>query len=56
MCLDIRKTCECGNNSVQFHLRDNVMRPEVILRLWCPACGGQVDFDRTTMLHDNAWT
>lgn len=57
MCLDIRKTCECGNNSVQFHLRDNVMLPEVIARLWCPSCGRQDgDFDRTTMLHDNGWT
>lgn len=57
MCLDIRKTCECGKNSVQFHLRDNVMLPEVILRLWCPSCGMQdAEYDESTMLHDNGWT
>jgi hypothetical protein len=57
MCLDIRKTCECGNNSVRFHLRDNVMLPEVITRLWCPACERrEADFDRSAMLHDNGWT
>lgn len=57
MCLDIRKRCECGQNNVQFHLRDNVMLPEVIVRLWCPSCSREkADFDRTTMLDDNGWT
>jgi hypothetical protein len=57
MCLDIRKRCECGKNNVQFHLRDNVMIPEVITRLWCPTCTREdKDFDRATMINDNGWT
>ena len=57
MCLDIRKRCECGKHDVQFHLRDNVMLPEVVSRLWCPSCSRDAaDFDRTTMLNDNGWT
>jgi hypothetical protein len=57
MCLDIRKRCECGAHNVQFHLRDNVMLPEVIARLWCPTCAREeTDFDRSTMLDDNGWT
>ena len=57
MCIDIRKRCECGTHNVQFHLRDNVMLPEVIVRLWCPSCSREkADFDRTTMLDDNGWT
>ena len=57
MCLDIRKRCECGTHNVQFHLRDNIMLPEVIVRLWCPSCSREeANFDRTTMLDDNGWT
>ena len=55
MCMDVRKTCECGANSVQFHLRDNVMKPEVISRLFCPSCQGDVAFDHDTMFYDNGW-
>ena len=32
MCIDVRKTCECGTHTVQFHLRDNIMPPQVISR------------------------
>lgn len=53
MCLDIRKTCECGKHHVQFHLRDNIMSREVIARLFCPACSAGVE--GRTMLNDNGW-
>lgn len=56
MCIDVRKTCECGKHTVQFHLRDNVMMPQVISRLFCPSCPGDQAFDRETMLADNDWT
>ena len=56
MCIDVRKTCECGSHTVQFHLRDNVMMPQVIARLFCPSCQGNGAFDRATMLCDNGWT
>lgn len=55
MCLDVRKKCECGAAEVQFHLRDNVMLPEVIARLFCPSCPGHSGFDKRTMLNDNGW-
>ena len=55
MCLDIRKTCECGKHHVQFHLRDNIMSKEVIARLFCPACSAGAGPARGTMLYDNGW-
>lgn len=55
MCVDIRKTCECGKHHVQFHLRDNVMSREVIVRLFCPSCSPQADPTRETILNDNGW-
>lgn len=55
MCIDVRKICECGTHTVQFHLRDNVLAPQVIFRLFCPACHGDTAFDRNAMLCDNDW-
>lgn len=55
MCIDVRKTCECGSHTVQFHLRDNIMIPQVIARLFCPSCPGNSAFSSTTMLCDNDW-
>ena len=56
MCLDVRKMCECGARTIQFHLRDNVMLPEVISRLFCPSCpGGETAYNNQTMLNDNGW-
>ena len=56
MCIDVRKTCECGANTVQFHLRDNVLLPEVISRLFCPSCSGDTGYSESAMLQDNGWT
>lgn len=55
MCLEIKKTCECGREEVQLHMRDNIMSQEVILRVFCPHCSGNVAFDKETMLNDNDW-
>ena len=55
MCLAVFKKCECGSQSVQFHLRDNVLTPEVVTRLFCPECPGGVGFDATRMVNDNGW-
>lgn len=55
MCIDVRKTCECGANNVQFHLRDNLMQPETIARVFCPKCHGDTPFVDETMLQDNGW-
>ena len=55
MCIDVRKTCECGANTVQFHLRDNILQSDVIQRLFCPNCPGNTGFDDRSMLNDNSW-
>ena len=55
MCIDVRKTCECRTHTVQFHLRDNIMAPQVIVRLFCPSCPGNTSFDSESMLYDNGW-
>ena len=55
MCIDVRKTCECGTHTVQFHLRDNIMAPQVLSRLFCPSCQGNSAFDNESMLCDNEW-
>ena len=55
MCLAVFKTCECGKHNVQFHLRDNLLSPEVVSRLFCPSCSGDQGFDSEAMLNDNGW-
>ena len=55
MCIAVFKKCECGANTVQFHLRDNLLQPEVLTRLFCPSCPGDPAFDNNVMLSDNGW-
>ncbi len=55
MCMDVRKTCVCGKHYVQFHLRDNIMSPEVIETLYCPDCSRQAEENDQTMVRDNNW-
>jgi hypothetical protein len=55
MCIEVRKTCACGKNNAQFHLRDNVMSGEVVMTLYCPECGERAAINEETMLNDNNW-
>lgn len=55
MCVAVFKKCECGAKTVQFHLRDNLLSPEVLTRLFCPACPGDHPFEKANMLNDNGW-
>ena len=55
MCLEIRKSCKCGKNNAQFHMRDNVLSQEVITELYCPECSNKTELDPETMLKDNGW-
>ena len=55
MCIEVRKTCECGKHDAQFHLRDNIMSSEVLVSLYCPDCADNVDIDENTMINDNNW-
>ncbi len=55
MCQEINRICNCGQKNASFHLRDNVMSQEVIDRLFCPQCSGEIKQDRETMVKDNGW-
>ncbi|MBU0945269.1 MAG: hypothetical protein KJ804_09780 [Proteobacteria bacterium] len=55
MCQEVRRTCSCGQKDATFHLRDNVMGPEVIERLLCPSCSAEQLHDPETMVDDNGW-
>ena len=55
MCMAVHKTCECGANHIQFHMRDNVLPPEVVTRLFCPSCPGESAYDPKSMVADNGW-
>lgn len=55
MCIEVRKTCECGKQNAQFHLRDNIMSQEVLVSLYCPECAEKAEVDEQTMINDNNW-
>ncbi len=55
MCREVSRDCSCGKENVSFHLRDNIMSPEVIGRLFCPACSGTVALEKENMVEDNGW-
>ena len=55
MCIAVFKKCECGSQTVQFHLRDSLLSPEVLTSLFCPSCPAAHSFDGASMLNDNGW-
>jgi len=55
MCIDHKMTCKCGSNSASFNFKDDVMPVEVIDKLYCPACSGDLKYNSETMLEDNGW-
>lgn len=55
MCQEVNRDCSCGKEKVSFHLRDNIMSPEVIDRLFCPDCSGTVTLEKENMVEDNGW-
>jgi len=55
MCMDHKMTCKCGNSTASFNFKDEVMPAEVINKLYCPRCSGEVSFDSGAMLSDNGW-
>lgn len=55
MCIEVRKTCHCGDRNVQFHLRDNIMSKEVITALYCPRCSAGMAVNDEAMLEDKRW-
>jgi hypothetical protein len=55
MCLDVKKRCSCGEQEVQFHLKDNIMPAEVIDRIYCPECSDLSSSAKEEMVEDNGW-
>jgi hypothetical protein len=55
VCKEVKKTCQCGQKTAQFHLRDNILSREVIGTLYCPQCTVEVELNPETMLADNGW-
>jgi hypothetical protein len=47
--------CSCGERSVSFHFKDNIMPEQVIRELYCPSCSKSVTIDPSTMVTDNGW-
>jgi hypothetical protein len=55
MCMNERRFCECGRNSVFLSFRDNLLPAEILLTLYCPQCCPPAVWDETTMLTDCGW-
>jgi hypothetical protein len=55
MCINHTVRCKCGNKSASFNFKDEVMPAEVVDRLYCPSCSGDINFKPETMLIDNGW-
>ena len=55
MCMSYKRTCECGSKAAEFTMRDEIMPPDVVKKLYCPSCGGSVSFARESMVNDNGW-
>jgi hypothetical protein len=47
--------CVCNRREASFNFREEIMPPEVISRLYCPECSGEINFDSDSMLADNGW-
>ncbi len=55
MCLEINMKCSCGSEDVTLNLRDGILTPEVIIKVYCPKCSKEVNFDSETMIRDKDW-
>lgn|ERR1700690_2440583 len=55
MCTDHTMTCRCGHNSASFNFKNELMPIDVVSRLYCPKCSGDVSYDASAMLRDNDW-
>lgn len=55
MCMNQRRFCECGKNSVFLSFRDNLLPPGILLHLYCPQCRDTAVWDEAAMLADCGW-
>jgi hypothetical protein len=55
MCMSHKMSCSCGATSAELTMRDEILGPEVVSELYCPACSPECEIDPDTMLADNGW-
>jgi hypothetical protein len=55
MCLNQRRYCHCRRNSAFLIFRDNLLPPEILVNLYCPACRHLAVGDGATRLEDCGW-
>lgn len=55
MCEDRKIMCACGKNKVSFNFKDDLLPPEAVNGLYCPACSAAVSFKAESMISDNGW-
>jgi len=48
-------TCKCGSREASFNFKNEIMPPEVIELLYCPACSEDVTRQSECMVTDNGW-
>jgi hypothetical protein len=53
--MDYKLKCCCGKLTASFNLRDGVMPVEIVNRLYCPECSGDITYDPRIMIYDNGW-
>ena len=52
MCMNQRRFCECGHNSALLSFRDNLLPPEILLKLYCPRGASPAVWDEAARLAD----
>lgn len=55
MCMSHKTRCVCGANSAELTMRDEILAPAVVDRLYCPECARGLEVDGSRMLVDNGW-
>ena len=56
MCMMTSRRCFCGSKLAHLNFRDNLLTPEILVKLYCPECRLEKDFDPETMVADCGWT
>jgi hypothetical protein len=55
MCMMESRRCVCGSKTAHLNFRDNLLSPEILVKLYCPLCSPQASFDPETMVADCGW-
>lgn len=55
MCIAVSRECDCGAGVASLHHTNSILPDEAITAVYCPDCEEKVEFDPSSMLHDNGW-